>query len=210
MNERFEGYDALLYELVAEPGALPVTPGQPGGVLSGMQRLMTTMLDLTYQLDEIDYRADNFVHADLSPSELSASMTDRGESLYVYFWRVLYASFRDAGRDPLGLERHGRALAGDGGVSAKLMFARELARGDALMAAFGGADGSALISARNARAIEVLRQRIDGGDRRLGIFYGVAHMPDFHLRMIDLGYEQIERDWIDAWRLDSDDSGEAP
>ena len=104
LNRRFEDYDVLLYELIAPPDAVRSdrVEGRKG-ILSTTQVGMTKLLDLSFQLDEIRYDAANFVHADLSPTELRASMAERGESLYVYFWRIFFATMKEYARDPLGL-----------------------------------------------------------------------------------------------------------
>lgn len=205
LNELFREYDALLYELIAPPGTV-ITPEQrPTGMVSGLQRGMTTMLDLAFQLEEIDYTQPNFVHADLSPKEMSASMAERNESLYVYFWRIVYASLREYSRDPLGM-RNMNALTGSLASSRqshplKILMANEFADIDRLQDMLGKDSESAVIGARNARAIEVLQREVEAGARRLGIFYGVAHMRDLENRLLDIGYMPVETRWIDAWAL---------
>lgn len=104
LNRRFRDYDALLYELIAPPGTeVPAVDELPPSFVSSTQMAMRSALGLAYQLEVIDYAAANFVHADLSPDELSAHMQARGESFYVYFWRAFYAGMGQASRDPLGL-----------------------------------------------------------------------------------------------------------
>ena len=203
LNTRFREYDSLLYELVAPEGTIPESNAESGGFMSGLQRWTTSALDMSFQLDEIDYGAVNFVHADLTPEQFAAQMAARDESLYVYFWRVMYASMHQAGKDPLGLRANGALIeaASDGDFSAKRLLAAELARGDAITPVFEGPNGSALIAARNERAIEVLRERMADGDRRLAIFYGVAHLPDFDQRLHDMGFVETGREWVDAWFL---------
>lgn len=207
LNQRFRDYDTVLYELVVpEAGALPRTDAAQGGVVSSTQRLMTALLGLEFQLDEIDYRAPNLVHADLSASEFGQRMADRGESLYVYFWRAFYASIRQASRDPLGLgdlTTLATTLSGSS-LSFKATLAYELTRVDALSDMLDGDDGSAIIAARNERAIEVLERRLAMGDERIGIFYGVAHMPDFARRLAARGFRPVRTRWVDAWRLEDD------
>ena len=205
LNELFRDYDALLYELIAPPGTV-ITPDQrPTGMVSGLQRGMTAMLDLSFQLEEIDYTPANFVHADLSPKEMSASMADRNESLYVYFWRIVYASLREYSRDPLGM-RNMNALSGSLASSRqshplKIMMANEFADLDRLQDMLGKDSDSAVIGARNERAIEILQREVEAGARRLGIFYGVAHMRDLENRLLEIGYVPVETRWVDAWAL---------
>ena len=68
----------------------------------------------------------------------------------------------------------------------------------------GEDSGSAVIGARNQRAIDVLQREIESGAERIGIFYGVAHMPDLEERLLDqVGLVYEETSWVDAWLLGS-------
>lgn len=210
LNRRFEKYDALLYELVAPRGTI-VEPDseRPKGFVSSTQLMLTRMLDLSFQLDEVDYTPENFVHADLSASELKQSMADRDESLYTYFWRIFFATMREYGKDPLGLrdlKMMSSMLKSDQDASFKIMFAYEMTNMDSINDIFGEDSDSAIIGARNERAIEVLRNELDSGAKRLGIFYGVAHMPDIEERLLEMGLVPIKTTWVDAWNLESTES----
>jgi hypothetical protein len=206
LNDRFLEYDVLLYELVA-PQDAAASGGleKRKGILSTTQIGMTKLLDLSFQLDEINYDQANFVHADLSPEELRQSMTDRGESLYVYFWRIFFATLDEYAKDPLGLQdlqMLSTMVASGQDDSFKTMIAYELTNIDQVQDILGEDSGSAIIGARNQRAIDVLKREIDAGSRRIGIFYGVAHMPDLEERLLDqLGLEYSATDWVDAWQL---------
>lgn len=206
LNERFRTYDALLYELIAPKDSIVERDGsQPRGIISNTQLAMKNMLDLSFQLDEVDYSAVNFVHADLSPEELSQSMDERGESLYVYFWRLFYAMMNQYARDPLGLEdmkKLSAMLSGGSDNSFKVLLAHELVDPDNYQEILGVDADSAIIGARNQRAIDVLREQIESGRSNLAIFYGVAHMPDMQQRLTQqLGFAYLGTTWIDAWQL---------
>jgi hypothetical protein len=211
LNERFQEYDAMLYELVAPPDAA-VSGGleKRKGILSTTQVGMTKLLDLSFQLDEINYDRGNFVHADLSPEELRQSMADRGESLYVYFWRIFFATLDEYAKDPLGLQdlQMLSTMAASGqDNSFKTMIAYELTNIEQVQDILGEDSNSAVIGARNQRAIDVLKSEIDAGAKRIGIFYGVAHMPDLEERLLDqLGLEYSATDWVDAWQLGGEPS----
>ena len=169
--------------------------------------MMKNMLQLSFQLDEIDYGASNFVHADLTPTELAQSMDERGESLYVYFWRLFYASIDQYAKDPLGLNDMrmlSAMLSADSDNAFKIILAYEMTNLDTLQEILGEDADSAVIGARNQRAIDVLKSQLDGGAKRVAIFFGVAHMPDMEQRMINqLDLLYLDTTWIDAWRLDS-------
>ena len=206
LNERFREYDVLLYELVA-PQDAAASGGleKRKGILSATQVGMTKLLDLSFQLDEINYDQTNFVHADLSPEELRQSMADRGESLYVYFWRIFFATLDEYAKDPLGLrdlEMLSTMVASGQDDSLKTMIAYEMTNVEKVQDILGEDSGSAVIGARNQRAIGVLKGEIESGAKRIGIFYGVAHMPDLEERLLDqLGLRYTSTDWVDAWRL---------
>ena len=214
LNDRFESYDVLLYELIAPSDAVRSdrVEGRKG-ILSTTQVGMTKLLGLSFQLDEIRYDAANFVHADLSPKELRASMQERGESLYVYFWRIFFATMNEYARDPLGLrdiEMLSGMLAAGHEDSFKTMMAYEMTDLDSVQDILGDDSGNAVIGARNQRAVDILVREIEAGAKRIGIFYGVAHMPDLEEKLIEqLGLTYTAIDWVDAWQLGDGDRGTA-
>lgn len=213
LNERFRDYDALLFELVAPQDAVVSKRLEKRkGLLSTAQLGMTKMLDLSFQLDEINYDQANFVHADLSPAELRQSMEDRGESLYVYFWRIFFASLDEYARDPLGLkdwELISAMLSSDQDDSLKTMIAFEMTNIEQVQDILGEDSSSAVIGARNQRAIDVLQREVDSGARRIGIFYGVAHMPDLEERLLEqVGLTYEKTTWVDAWKLGAESTND--
>jgi hypothetical protein len=208
LNELFESYDVLLYELVAPADAMVTQRvARRKGLLSTTQVGLTRLLDLSFQLDEINYDRENFVHADLSPSELKQSMEQRGESLYVYFWRLFYASVDNYAKDPLGwndMQKISGVLSAGQDDSLKTLIAYEMTDMGQIQDVLGEDSGSSVIGARNQRAIDVLQREIAAGAKRIGIFYGVAHMPDLEERLLDqVGLVYEETSWVDAWLLGS-------
>ena len=208
LNHRFRSYDVLLYELIAPKDVvISRQNSERSGIISNTQIMMKNMLQLSFQLDEIDYGASNFVHADLTPTELSQSMDERGESLYVYFWRLFYASIDQYAKDPLGLNdvrMLSAMLSTDSDNTLKIMLAYEMTNLDKLREILGEDSDSAVIGARNQRAVDVLKSQLDGGAKRVAIFFGVAHMPDMEQRLINqLDLIYLDTTWIDAWRLNT-------
>ena len=208
LNDRFRSYDALLYELIAPKDVvISRQDSERSGVISNTQIMMKNMLELSFQLDEIDYGASNFVHADLTPTELLKSMDERGESLYVYFWRLFYASIDQYAKDPLGLKDMrmlSAMLSADSDNAFKIMLAYEMTDMDTLREILGEDADSAVIGARNQRAIDVLKNQLDEGAKRVAVFYGIAHMPDMEQRLVNqLDLVYLDTTWIDAWRLDT-------
>lgn len=206
LNDRFRDYDVLLYELVAPKNAAASNRSERrNGFLSSTQIGMTKLLDLSFQLDGINYDQANFVHADLSPDEFREQMKLRGESFYVYFWRIFFAAIDDYAQDPFGLrdmELMGAAMASGRNDALKILMAHEMTNLDAQRDILGDDSSNAIIGARNQRAIDVLKEQVAAGARRIGIFYGAAHMPDLEDRLLDqLGLTYAATDWVDAWNL---------
>jgi hypothetical protein len=73
---------------------------------------------------------------------------------------------------------------------------------EVLTAAFGGEEGSSLITDRNAAALDVLKEQIAKGRRKIAIFYGAAHMDDFDEKLRrDFQLQLRETVWLEAWDL---------
>ncbi|HND56580.1 MAG TPA: hypothetical protein PLV92_29380, partial [Pirellulaceae bacterium] len=70
------------------------------------------------------------------------------------------------------------------------------------MAVLEGPDGSTLITERNKKALQVLKRELDGGTKRIAIFYGAGHMPDIENRLLDeFGMQRGEQSWLTAWSM---------
>ena len=211
LDRLFTEYDAVLYELVAPPNARVPKPGRkPAGAIGSAQQGLTKMLGLEFQLDAVDYTADNFVHADLSPKEFDAAMARRGESWWTMFSRLMRESMAraESGRAPgadVGIGDMFSLLFGSGPqreVRLRRMMAEQFTDMEVLTTAFGGEEGSTLITDRNAAAIDVLKEEIGKGRRRVAIFYGAAHMDDFDQRLRrEFGLQPGETAWLEAWDL---------
>jgi len=211
LDRRFKGYDAVLYELVAPDNARVPRPGRrkASGAIGSAQQGMTKLLGLEFQLEQIDYTAGNFVHADLSPKEFDAAMEKRGESWWTMFTKLMRESIARADRGDAAAapdvgfgDLFGILFGADREIRLRRIMAEQFTDMDVLTAAFGGEEGSSLITDRNAAAIGVLRREIDRGRRRIAIFYGAAHMEDFDRRLReDFQLQPRETIWLEAWDL---------
>ena len=204
----FKDYDAVLYELVAPPGAkVPRGGGRPTSGVGLMQTGMTNILELTYQLEQVDYTRKNFVHADISPEEFSKSMKKRGESVGQVFFKMLgraIAQDANGGKSQATqFDMISAMFSKDRAFALKRTMANQFEDMEGAMAVFEGPDGSTIVTVRNQRAIEVLKKEIGKGHKRLAIFYGAAHMPDMGGRLVkELQLKQTaEPTWMMAWDL---------
>lgn len=217
LNQRFKQYDVVLFELVSDGTTLPLKGGSRNDSLLGtMQRAIANLLGLTFQLDEIDYRAPNFVHADLSPVQLNAAMEARGESLPQLLMKLLRVSndpalersLKERGIDEASLEGINPLLIVLRGPTAKerLTLRRFMAQGliasDEVLKILEGEKGFSLITDRNKAIVDVLEKEVRSGKKKIAIFYGVGHLPDLHRRLSsDYGYSIASVSWNRAWNL---------
>lgn len=206
LNRRFTDYDSVLYELVAPPGTrVPNGGPEEPGMLANTQLAIKNALGLAFQLEEIDYQAGNFVHADMSPEQISASMAARNENLYQFFWKIFFFATKQYAKDPLGNKQAdlwAALVAPDQERALKIELAKELVNFDDVTRSLEGPEGSTLIAGRNEKALEVLRARMAAGDREIAVFYGVGHLSHLEDRLIDdFGLRRSGTDWLSAWDL---------
>ena len=222
LNKLFQGYDAVLYELIAEaePGQRPIPLPEMGAdnPLSKIQTGMGKMLGLQFQLECVDYRPRNFVHADISPEAFARSMEKRQESLANILLRVMKASQDDSTTvseeqlnqlDLMGILMHGPSPKDQHIL--RLVLADSFTNLDQLNEILNGPNGSTLLHERNEHALKVLRQQVKGGRRKIAIFYGAAHMPDMLGRLLkDKHLKVAEQKWLPAWNLKDLPAGSKP
>jgi hypothetical protein len=213
LNKLFRGFDVVLYELVAPEGTrVPKGGGKPQGVISGLQNGMKDMLDLEFQLSEVDYTPDNFVHADMSPESFAKAMADRGESIWSMMFRLMGQAMAQqaAGKNaPNDLEILMALFDRNRALKLKRILAGQFENLEFVTSALSGPNGSALIEGRNEAALAVLKKQIAAGKQKIAIFYGAGHMPDIEKRLIaDFGLKHDGERWIEAWNLrDPKDAG---
>ena len=98
LNEHFRAFDAVLYEMVMPRGMQPPAPGAGGdSSVARLQRFLKDVLELDYQLDVIDYRPANFIHADLDTATFESLQRQRGESFATLMLQSLMRALADSG-----------------------------------------------------------------------------------------------------------------
>jgi len=213
LTDRFKTYDALLFEMIggerlAQAGqqapAEPEPEARQGQGLSGLHKvydMVARFLNLTGQLDSIDYTADNFIHADLTAAEFTALQKERGESLLGFALKAAKTAPEPV-KEPDATKLLAAMLSGKSNL-VKLEIVHTLGQGDDQIAAFAGE--SVIISDRNQRCLEVMNREITAGHKNLGVFYGAAHFPDMEKRLIDHGFKRVKQDWLTAWDIPKKD-----
>jgi hypothetical protein len=206
-------YDVVLYELVAPKGTRVPRGGarNSGNPLALLQGMMKTVLQLESQTERIDYTRKNFVHADLSPDEMWEAMQKRGETGLTLVLGVVTDVLRQAnlqeqkGGAPAGLDEEFDPLAmlfdPQAAVKLKRVMATQLETMDT-DAGLGQTLNHILITDRNKAAMTVFQKELVKGTKKIAIFYGAAHMPDFERRLLaDFGMRRQGQQWHRAWDL---------
>lgn len=208
LNKLFEKYDVVLYELVAPKGT---RIGKHERDNSTFASLVKSFLELESQIQRIDYTKKNFVHADMSPSEMAKAMEKRGETGLSLIASVFTEMMREQNKRANQAKKGGRPLPEiglatllfDNNRAAKLkrVMAEEFDTDDP-STSLGGTLNTLLIKDRNAACIKVLDEQIKKGHKKIAIFYGAAHMPDFETRLLkEFGLKRQSVDWIQAWDI---------
>jgi hypothetical protein len=216
LNERFDHYDAVLFELVGDPSALTSNAPGPdrkldregGGAIGFIQQAAAEHLKLTFQLEAIDYTKKNMIHADVSAEEFAAMQKQRGETTITLFARALQAQMNGgispdatADLDTFGLIRI--LMSPDSATAFKKALAKMFDQMETMTAAMEGKDGSVILSGRNGLAVKKVKEVLANRKRRhIAVFYGGAHMPGIESALInDLGAKASGEEWLAAWTM---------
>ena len=231
LNDQFEHYDVVLYELVAPQGTrVPAggkkqsgVPQSPLDLVGFMQKQAQSVLGLESQLAKVDYQKKNFTHADLSPTEMSEKMAERGDTPLTLGLTAFAEMMRNqnkaaaqaAKRAELGEAAGEQAENGiteltpenmmdllNDPLKLKLMMANQFTQSGVMEVGLGASLNQVIVTDRNEAAMKVLQKEIVNGKKKIAIFYGAAHMPDFEKRLAeDFGLTNTKQIWIDAWDL---------
>ena len=209
LNKEFKRYDSVLYEMVKPADLDPAQfKGRPQSGVSMMQTFMQKQLDLAYQLDEVNYGAKNFVHADMTVKQFRKRQQARGESMIMLMLKLMREDMAARAKkekravDISTAELLRALLSPTRSVELKYLLARQFNEMERLTAGLNNKKGSVILTDRNKVALKVLKKEMDTGKKKLAIFYGAAHLPDMEKRMIEkMGFERKRTRWVKAWDL---------
>lgn len=210
LNKLFEDYDVVLYEVVAEEGTRP-EPSEdkkPSSVIGFAQYQFANLLGLVHQLEHIDYKKENMVHADLSPKEFAEAQKARDDGFAAMYFREL--GFNMARKNPKASDTDDSKV-----IMAFFKKNRKRALKDALADQFstmdseiamkGTSDGTSIITDRNNRVLEKLQDILkDGSKKKIAIFYGAAHLPEFSEKLqsdFNMKPQDDKTLWLEAWKF---------
>jgi hypothetical protein len=206
LDRRFEGYDAVLYEMIAPEGADPAGISKSGSPVSFIQKAMCRGLGLAFQLDAVDYGADNFVHADLTTEGFARRWEERNMNFFKLAWQIIASSAGAGEQSQLSPQAMFEAIRSKNRKQRmKFLLGQEFSKLELMFAGTrtaSGTDDSILIGDRNKAALDVLEAEVARGKKKLALFYGAGHMTDFEVRLTrDLSFEPVSRSWLTAWQV---------
>jgi hypothetical protein len=230
LNRQFEKYDVVLYELVAARGTRVTSGGRSAdNPVAMIQQVASLALDLDSQIEQVDYTRANFVHADLSPEEMTEAVRRRGDDGLTLFLSIAAdmlrqqnlqeAARREADRArgspprqrgdaPPELDLAAQLLDPDGTAKLKRTLAQQFVQATGPGGALGGTLHRILVADRNEAALRVFQTELAKGKKRFAIFYGAAHMEDFEKRLSsEFGLKRQQEQWLTAWDLRGGKSG---
>ncbi|MDR2642048.1 MAG: hypothetical protein LBC74_04565 [Planctomycetaceae bacterium] len=217
LNNEFKKYDVVLFELVVNNSAkdkdnnlnkklLNKLDKKKKNSYGELQSGIGNFLDLSNQIDHIDYRAKNMIHADLTWEEFLDRVEKRGDWFFMILREFLTAMSSTDGEQENELELEGRIigslLSSNPALSLKRNFARLLTGKLGNASQLLPQEESAIITDRNKAALKVLKKEIKKGTKKIAIFYGCAHLPEFADSLKkDLKLQKTEITWLVAWDL---------
>ena len=199
-----EKCDAVLYEMVKPKDSGPPVKGQHSDhAIAQLQRFLKDRLDLSFQLDEVDYTPKNFIHADLDAETFQEMQSQRGESFATMMLASLLKSLSDPGAvrsfDDEPVDVVDLMTRPDGERQIKLLLARHLGDFEREAMGLNMLDGTVILTERNKKVMSVLDETLKSGQKNIAIFYGAAHMTDLSKQLEQRGFKPTQTKWRAAW-----------
>ncbi len=227
LNKAFAEYDVVVFELVAPKGtdikALVEEERaakekakeknekeriDPLDFVSFSQVAMSRMLDMVYQMDGVDYAADNLRRGDIDAEDFVGKLISNGD-VENFVVDTFFDSFYNKALGQTEGWTVALLFAKDRKLTLKRLFAIELYKSAEQDVKSGSGEGdeeereNVIIHLRNEKAIAAARKELENGKTKLAIFYGAAHLPDLARRLeteFGLKRDQEPR-WLTAWEM---------
>jgi hypothetical protein len=194
-----DGMDLVLWEGVGGREKPSPEVMERFDVLFKSQVMLKNLLDLDFQLDEIDYERGFWRNSDMTLEAVQAALDERGLSM-IPNEALVQAVFGTVFKvvDPQSIPRNptvGRLYRGMVGplIADPQRFFEQ-----------PGAEGlkEVLIELRNEVVLRDLADLLaEPGPERIGVYYGAGHLPDLQRALLDeQGLTYLGIHWITAWR----------
>ncbi len=199
LQHELDAMDLVMWEGVGAKEKPTRETAERFDVLFRVQVLLKNLLNLDFQLEEIDYERPFWRNSDVSINRLQTVLEERDLELIPnekLMKRVFGALFEVIDPEKVGrseaLGRSYRAVVAPSMVDPTAQFER------AGMAAMK----EVLLDLRNRHVIDDLAQVLaEPGPERIAIFYGAAHLDGMDVAVREeLGFEYLGSMWHEAWR----------
>jgi hypothetical protein len=144
----------------------------------------------------------------MSPQEFAEKMSERDESLTKLFFRMMGQGIAQQTKQQAKNGRSAEAdmmaamFSNERAVMLKRVMAEQFGDLESAMAGLDGPEGSTIITERNKVALDVLKEQIAAGKKKIGVFYGAGHLKDMEERLEkDFHLKRGETRWLTAWDL---------
>ena len=164
-------------------------------LLHGLTHILQVVLQTQTLLLHTESKVvDHFVHADMTLDEFREAQARKGESIAGLMLKSVLSSL---------VEKTGTNRAGEFGLMADFLAGNKTGLKNKLMGmmanAPNGLENTVILEGRNAKCMEVFDRWSGKGVRRIGVFYGAAHLPGLHGALLERGYRLREVRWLPAW-----------
>ncbi len=222
LNRVLKEYDSVLYELVGgefskrDDGRIAEPEMES---IRGMQGMAQRLLGLEFQLNAINYAAENFVHADVKWDEFHSLMAAKNQNMATMFTRAMELASKgeiegipatDSEANAMMISLLGSLASGDTS-SLKRTIAPFLSEAESLITQLEGDDGTVLVSERNKVVMKKLGAEMAAHKgkelQKIAIFYGAGHMPDLEERLKAKGFAKDSTSWTTAWDIPAPQKG---
>ncbi len=211
LNKEFTNYPTLLFELIGGEKAAKLLNGKPKpkpkkeahnrpaeGLRSLYHSLAITM-QLSQQVEHIDYTKENFIHADLTMAEYLKLTQGKEDEIFAFAIQNSVKTAEITGKPFGGMDMSlvMRAILSGDGSGLKIQYMHLMDQGDESTAALTGKN--LIITDRNEKCFQILAREQKKGATKIGIFYGAAHFPEMEKRLLADGFKKTEHRWLTAW-----------
>ncbi len=216
-----EEHEAILFEFLGNPADLIERNPKAMRQLeqsSGMRKHFSEMLELTSQVEGIDYSDPRFIHADFSSKQYQEALAEFKKTPAAKkgpdparMAEVMKIVQQVSPETLAFLNNRGRKQPLEGAKRKK--FLAEITRFLSHPHLIRGLkpESAVIIGARNKHCLEVLEKQIAKGRTRLAIYFGSAHLAEMEESLLKNGYApEGERKWINVWTVAQPDQPAQP
>jgi hypothetical protein len=211
LDQHLKSFDVVLFELVgdaADVEAARKKQPSPRGA-SPMAKIHAFMahevLGMVTQGEVIDYSSPNFIHADLSETEINGLLKPHNLTIDGLLTGRMKGMEMDLDQMTKVVPIMKAMLPKNDPHAVKRLMAPTVTRLEGGTCDMDMGEGSLfheiVVLKRNTRALDVLERELAAGKKKVSIFYGSAHMPDFKKRLLEKGWQEEGIEWRDAWTI---------